>query len=90
MSSRSQNSCSRIAILWLAAVIALVSLARSRPRRISLLPNGSSTAGTPSSTQARMYTACFLGDCSQRPAVSNRIRMALAAASLTTLIAGSD
>ena len=37
-----------------------------------------------------MYTACFLGDCSQRPAVSNRIRMALAAASLTTLTAGSD
>ena len=37
-----------------------------------------------------MYTACFLGDCSQRPAVSNRIRVALAAASLTTLTAGSD
>jgi hypothetical protein len=39
--------------------VSCAALARSRQRRISLLPNGNFTVDTPLSIQAAIYMACF-------------------------------
>src|ERR1700690_3891503 len=50
-----------------------VALSRLRQRRISLLPNGSFSADTPSSIPPPTCTACFQEDCSRLAVVWNRI-----------------